>query len=375
MLQTIIDHKVQELETRRRARPLTALRDAPLFAAARRDFAAALRAPRRRIIAEVKRASPSRGRIREDFDPVAIAAGYAAAGAAAVSVLTDERFFEGSLDDLTAVRERITIPVLRKDFLFEPYHLYEARAAGADAFLLIAAILTAEHLRELVALGAELGMTALVEVHTVEQIERARGAGRGGRRSPRLQLLRVESPLRRDRGGRDARPHAAAPRARRRNLRRPRGGRRPPCDRCRRAPATISRRRDRGVLRQLRGAGDEGAARPPARRPRGRGPRLPRRLVAPRRYCRRTPAWRQRSCARGGADRRRARAPAFSRRRPHARERRGRRAHAAAARRRRVQRRRRPAGTEEPRAPARIREPCQGCLTRADTSARTAAAS
>ncbi len=177
MLQTIIDHKVQELETRRRARPLTALRDAPLFAAARRDFAAALRAPGRRIIAEVKRASPSRGRIRDDFDPVAIAAGYAAAGAAAVSVLTDERFFEGSLDDLTAVRERITIPVLRKDFLFEPYHLYEARAAGADAFLLIAAILTAEHLRELVALGAELGMTALVEVHTTEQIERARGAG------------------------------------------------------------------------------------------------------------------------------------------------------------------------------------------------------
>jgi len=177
MLQTIIDHKVQELEARRRVRPLTALRDAPLFAAPCRDFAAALRAPGRRIIAEVKRASPSRGRIREDFDPVAIAAGYAAAGAAAVSVLTDERFFEGSLDDLTAVRGRITIPVLRKDFLFEPYHLYEARAAGADAFLLIAAILTAEHLRELVALGAELGMTALVEVHTAEQIERARGAG------------------------------------------------------------------------------------------------------------------------------------------------------------------------------------------------------
>jgi len=176
VLQTIIDHKVQELEARRRARPLAALRDAPLFAAERRDFAAALRAPGRRIIAEVKRASPSRGRIREDFDPVAIAAGYAGAGAAAVSVLTDERFFEGSLDHLSAIRERVLIPVLRKDFLFEPYHLYEARAAGADAFLLIAAILTAEHLRELVALGAELGMTALVEVHTPEQVERARGA-------------------------------------------------------------------------------------------------------------------------------------------------------------------------------------------------------
>lgn len=177
MLQTIIDHKMQELEARRRARPLASLRDAPLFAAPRRDFAAALAAPGRRIIAEVKRASPSRGRIREDFDPVAIATGYAAAGAAAVSVLTDERFFEGSLDHLSAVRQRVAIPVLRKDFLFEPYHLYEARAAGADAFLLIAAILTAEHMRELVALGEELGMTALVEVHSAEQIDRAGAAG------------------------------------------------------------------------------------------------------------------------------------------------------------------------------------------------------
>src|SRR5438874_1615695 len=113
MLQTILDHKVQELATRRRARPLTALRDAPLFAVERRDFAAALREPGRRVIAEVKRASPSRGRIREDFDPIAIAAGYAAAGAAAVSVLTDERFFEGSLEHLSAVREHVGIPVLR----------------------------------------------------------------------------------------------------------------------------------------------------------------------------------------------------------------------------------------------------------------------
>ncbi len=177
MLQAIIDHKVQELESRRRARPLATLRAAPLFAAPRRDLVAALAVPGRRIIAEVKRASPSRGRIREDFDPVAIAIGYAAAGAAAVSVLTDERFFEGSLESLSAVRERVTVPVLRKDFLFEPYHLYEARAAGADAFLLIAAILTAEHMRELVALGEELGMTALVEVHSAEQIERASAAG------------------------------------------------------------------------------------------------------------------------------------------------------------------------------------------------------
>ena len=177
MLQTIVDHKQRELEERRRRVPLTALTASPLFPAARRDFAAALAAPGRRIIAEVKRASPSRGRIREDFDPVAIAAGYDAAGAAAISVLTDERFFEGSLDDLAAVRARVSVPLLRKDFLFEPYHVYEARAAGADAFLLIAAILRAEVIRELVALGSELGLTALVEVHSREQLERALAGG------------------------------------------------------------------------------------------------------------------------------------------------------------------------------------------------------
>ena len=177
MLQDILDHKFRELETRRRERPLPALTESPLFAAPRRDFAAALAAPGRRIVAEVKRASPSRGRIREDFAPTAIATGYARAGAAAISVLTDERFFEGSLEHLGAVRECVDVPVLRKDFLFEPYHVYEARAAGADAFLLIAAILTAEHLRELIALGREMEMTALVEVHTAEQIARARAAG------------------------------------------------------------------------------------------------------------------------------------------------------------------------------------------------------
>jgi indole-3-glycerol phosphate synthase len=176
VLQDILDHKMGELEERRRARPLRALAATPLFQAPRRDFAAALQAPGRRIIAEVKRASPSRGRIREDFDPVAIAAGYERAGAAAISVLTDERFFEGNLAHLVEVSARARIPVLRKDFLFEPYHLYEARAAGADAFLLIAAVLRTEVLRELVALGRELGMAALVEIHNEPQLERALGA-------------------------------------------------------------------------------------------------------------------------------------------------------------------------------------------------------
>jgi indole-3-glycerol phosphate synthase len=175
-LQAIVDHTARELETRRRERPLRTLTESPLFAPPRRDFAAALAAPGRRIVAEVKRASPSLGRIRDDFDPVAIAAGYASAGAAAISVLTEPRFFEGSLDYLAAIRERVDIPLLRKDFLFEPYQVYEARAAGADAFLLIAAILRTEVIRELVALGREMDMTALVEVHTAEQLERALAA-------------------------------------------------------------------------------------------------------------------------------------------------------------------------------------------------------
>ncbi len=173
MLQDIVRHKIEELAQRRRQRPLRALTEGRLFELPRRDFAAALTAPGRRIVAEVKRASPSRGRIREDFRPVALAEGYAEAGAAAISVLTDERFFEGSLDHLVAIRERVEIPLLRKDFLVEPYHVYEARAAGADAFLLIAAILDVESLRELMAVGRELGMAAVVEVHDRPQLERA----------------------------------------------------------------------------------------------------------------------------------------------------------------------------------------------------------
>ncbi len=176
-LQQILDHKVEELAVRRRSHPLRMLTDAPGFALPRRDLAASLGAPGRRIIAEVKRASPSRGRIREDFDPVTIASGYAAAGAAAVSVLTDERFFEGNLAYLEAIRGQVDVPLLRKDFLFEPYHVYEARAAGADGFLLIAATLRVEVIRELVALGREMEMAALVEVHTREQLDRALEGG------------------------------------------------------------------------------------------------------------------------------------------------------------------------------------------------------
>jgi indole-3-glycerol phosphate synthase len=175
-LQTIVDRKAEDLAARRRERPLRSLTETQHFALPRRDFAASLARPGRRVIAEVKRSSPSLGRIRDDFDPVAIASGYAAAGAAGISVLTEEHFFEGSLDHLAAIREHVDVPLLRKDFLFEPYQVYEARAYGADAFLLIAAILRTEIIRELVALGRELGLTALVEVHTAEQLERSLAA-------------------------------------------------------------------------------------------------------------------------------------------------------------------------------------------------------
>ena len=130
-----------------------------------RDFAAAVSTGVPAIIAEVKKASPSKGLLRADFDPVRIACAYADGGAAALSVLTDERFFQGSLSDLATARAAVQVPVLRKDFTLEPFHVYEAAAHGADAILLIAALLDAGQLRDLRELAESLGMAALVEVH------------------------------------------------------------------------------------------------------------------------------------------------------------------------------------------------------------------
>ena len=132
-------------------------------APAPRDFIAALRARQPAIIAEIKRASPSKGDIMPGLDPAAVAREYAAAGAAAISVLTDVHF-KGTLDDLRAVRDAVEVPLLRKDFIFDPYQVYEARAAGADCILLIAAMLKEGELRSLAALARELGMATLVEV-------------------------------------------------------------------------------------------------------------------------------------------------------------------------------------------------------------------
>jgi indole-3-glycerol phosphate synthase len=141
-----------------------------------RDFKAALDAGCA-IIAEVKRRSPSRGLLRADFAPVRIALEYESHGAAAVSVLTDATFFGGSDADLTAVKDAVTLPVLRKEFIIDPYQIYETRAIGADALLLIAAILTEGQLRGYRELAESLGMSALVEIHNREELARALSCG------------------------------------------------------------------------------------------------------------------------------------------------------------------------------------------------------
>lgn len=139
-----------------------------------RDFARVLSKPGRiNIIAEAKKASPSKGIIRPDFDPVSIAQCYEKNGAGAVSVLTEEHFFQGHLDYLRLIRRSVSIPVLRKDFIIDPYQVYEARAAGADALLLIAAALDTSALSSLLHLTHDLGMQALVEVHTVDELKKA----------------------------------------------------------------------------------------------------------------------------------------------------------------------------------------------------------
>ena len=144
-------------------------------APAPRGFAKALRGPKISLIAEAKKASPSRGVLRADFDPVWLAGRYTEGGAAAISVLTDEKHFQGSLGYMRAVREALPQgpPILRKDFTIDPYHLYEARANGADAVLLIASILADSLLRDLMATAEALGLDALIEVHEERELARA----------------------------------------------------------------------------------------------------------------------------------------------------------------------------------------------------------
>ncbi len=183
---TILDRIVADnraaLEERKRRLPLAGLKAMAEEQPPALDFAAALRGDGVSIIAEVKRASPSKGVIRQDFNPAEIARAYAEGGAAAISVLTEPRYFQGSLDYLRDIKSALSgrqIPLLRKDFITDPYQVFEARAYGADALLLIAAILRPEQLDALLRLSHELGMRCLVEVHDEAELSIALGCGAG----------------------------------------------------------------------------------------------------------------------------------------------------------------------------------------------------
>ena len=179
ILDRIVTDKREELAAAKSAVPLVEVRRAAADAPAVRPFAAALAGAGVSLIAEVKKASPSRGLLRPEFDAVQLARQYHNGGAAAISVLTDAKHFQGSLHDLRSVREALPDgpPLLRKDFLFDDYQLYEARCHGADAVLLITAILEDTTLRGLIEAAASLGMEALVEVHDEPELDRAITAG------------------------------------------------------------------------------------------------------------------------------------------------------------------------------------------------------
>ena len=184
ILERIVEVKREEVSLARRRQGLPSLRGDAEGLGGQRDFVGALRAKvksgRAAVIAEIKKASPSKGVLRERFEPAAIAASYERHGAAALSVLTDVRFFQGAPAYLDAARKESALPALRKDFIVDPYQVYESRALGADAILLIAAILDDAQIVDLEALAQELGMAVLVEVHDRAEL------GRG---------LRLKTPL------------------------------------------------------------------------------------------------------------------------------------------------------------------------------------
>ncbi len=199
ILERIVARKRAELVARREALPNVE----PLAieqVATRRNFEEALRNARPAIIAELKKASPSKGLLAPNYDPSSIAPAYERGGAAALSVLTDSDFFQGSLDDLRRARNATRIPVLRKDFTIDSFHVLEAAASGADAILLIAAILSDTELRDLRELAEQFKLTALVEVHDGEELQRAAGSGARvigvNNRDLRTFEVRLETSLR-----------------------------------------------------------------------------------------------------------------------------------------------------------------------------------
>lgn len=194
VLESIIDGVREDLAQRESEVSFEEIKRRSLAARPPRDAMAVLRQPGIGVIAEVKRASPSRGQMATIADPAELAAQYESGGARVISVLTERRRFGGSLDDLVAVRSAVDVPVLRKDFLLTPYQVHEARAAGADMVLLIVAALEQNVLASLLDRAESLGMTALVEVHNEEEADRALEAGAGliGVNARNLHTLEVD---------------------------------------------------------------------------------------------------------------------------------------------------------------------------------------
>ncbi len=173
ILNKIIAEKKQEVEHLKQSLPVSVLKERLAGWTAPRGFARAIEGDNLKLIAEVKRASPSKGLLCPNFDPVGLAKAYTNGGATAISVLTEVNHFQGNLEYLAAIRKEVGIPLLRKDFIFDQYQIYESAACGADALLLIAAILSQPQLKELLELSHRLGMGCLVEVHHENEIEKA----------------------------------------------------------------------------------------------------------------------------------------------------------------------------------------------------------
>ncbi|NIQ03053.1 MAG: indole-3-glycerol phosphate synthase, partial [Nitrospinaceae bacterium] len=174
ILDKIFDTKKEELEDTRRSLPLATLKTRIREPSAVRDVRPALESsPPHRILAEIKRRTPFKGELRPDFDPLRLARVYAEHGACAISVLTESNYFGGRLEFLSEIRSRVDLPLLRKDFILDEYQVYESRVFGADFYLLIATWLDKNHLADLLALGRELGLSALVETHSEKDMEKA----------------------------------------------------------------------------------------------------------------------------------------------------------------------------------------------------------
>ena len=173
ILERILRVKQEEIAAAKRILPPAGIEARARAAPPPRDFVAALRRKRPAVIGEIKRASPSRGLLRADFDPAALARSYENGGAACMSVLTDRQFFQGAPEHLTAAREACSLPVLRKDFVIDPYQVFESRAMGADCVLLIAGCLAENEMSRLETLAQDLGMAVLVEVHDAEELQAA----------------------------------------------------------------------------------------------------------------------------------------------------------------------------------------------------------